>query len=138
VAGEIDHDRGIRRRGLHAVEEVADDATKVRLVEVAALHHLEPGARQGLPDKPGVVRRGRQLAGAVGALADHEPEPRLSLGGGGGGGHRSADEQRSGDDPEQHLFIPAALMAARCRRRLAVGSLRTKCGESMTASRRRA
>ena len=115
MAGDIDHDCGVGRRRLHPVEEVADDAAQIALVEVAPLDDLEAGAGEGLPDKGRIVDRGRQLSGRIGALADHEREARL--GPDGSCGERGEQEEGGREDmSENHDLDPCALGPAHLSR----------------------
>ena len=82
MAGQIDRHRRAGLEILDLVEEVAHEAAQIAGAKIAALDHLETGARQGLRDEARVVHGGRKRARPIGALPDHEGEPVLRGGGG--------------------------------------------------------
>ncbi len=91
MAGEIHDDRGVRPCGLHLVEEVAHDDAQVVRSEIAALHDLEPRARERLGHEARVVHGGRESPTLIGSLTDYEGDALL-----GSGLHPRSEE--AGDD----------------------------------------
>ena len=72
IAVVIDECDRIGPRGVHLVEELAEQAPHVVRVDVGALDDLEADAGQRLGDQAAVGERGLQRPFRIGRIADHQ------------------------------------------------------------------
>ena len=77
VARVIDERDGVGPGRLHLLEEVAEHAAEVGLVDVRALDDLETDAGQRFGDQPAIGERGLQRPLRIGGIADHQRDARL-------------------------------------------------------------
>jgi hypothetical protein len=103
MAGQVNHDGGVRLQVLRFVEKIADDAAQVAGSEITALDDLESCAGQGLCHQTGIVGGSGKLPPLISPLPDHKGEALLLSGGIGGRADNGSQDKSDENDSTFHL-----------------------------------